>query len=200
MLIVTYRYVACILNTSHFKSDKYSDDMQDPRIARCLSELLHDTAEKNIQQFGCNGTCEDDWPKVVLRSANIWMHNIEWIVFLQGCAASKRTQQHKTKLWSASMVRRNTNTAAVHMTCQSLHLRMSEVVPNDSQCLVGTPSTVHIQQLRSTCRCLEGRSENWLDNLCKLLQATPHAGLGEVHSHLISPARCKAQLMTHCCN
>ena len=46
-------------------SDTYSNMMQDPRIAHCLQEVLHVSEEKNIQQFGCNGTSEDDWPKVV---------------------------------------------------------------------------------------------------------------------------------------
>lgn len=42
--------------------------MQDPRIADCLDEVLQVAAKQHIHYFGCNGTCEDDWPKVVLRN------------------------------------------------------------------------------------------------------------------------------------
>lgn len=103
MLIVTYRYVACILNTSHAKSDIYSDDMQDPRIAHCLSELLHDTADKNIQQFGCNGTCEDDWPKVVLKCANMNYKNSHKQTFVcwpsVGPQDNTQTNEQTTNVW-----------------------------------------------------------------------------------------------------
>ena len=52
----------------------YSNNVQDPRIAHCLQEVVHETAEKGIQQFGCNGTCEDDWPKVIAKSAKPSVH------------------------------------------------------------------------------------------------------------------------------
>ena len=38
--------------------------LQDPRIAQCLADLINVTKEQGVQQFACNGTCENDWPKV----------------------------------------------------------------------------------------------------------------------------------------
>jgi len=38
--------------------------MQDPRIRHCLEDTVNATEGQGVQQFACNGTCEDDWPQV----------------------------------------------------------------------------------------------------------------------------------------
>ena len=45
--------------------------MQDSRFKDCLQEVLSTASSGNIQQFGCNGTCEDDWSKVVSKEATL---------------------------------------------------------------------------------------------------------------------------------
>lgn len=94
MPTATCRYVHAYYIHNISESDKCSDNMQDPRIAHCLQEVLHDTAERDIQQFGCNGTCEDDWPKVILKAPNLDYTDIDQLFALQGGATSKGTQQH----------------------------------------------------------------------------------------------------------
>ena len=38
--------------------------MQDLRIRHCLDNTVKATEGQGVQQFACNGTCEDDWPQV----------------------------------------------------------------------------------------------------------------------------------------
>lgn len=54
----------------------YSSTLQDPRIAEHLPEILQVKAEESIHYFACNGTCEDDWPKVAFSNINIRMHRV----------------------------------------------------------------------------------------------------------------------------
>lgn len=39
-------------------------DVQDPRISSNLEQTLQLAAESGVKYFGCNGTCEQDWPEV----------------------------------------------------------------------------------------------------------------------------------------
>ncbi|DBA86902.1 TPA: hypothetical protein ACH3X2_005360 [Trebouxia sp. C0005] len=38
--------------------------LQDLRIRHCLEDTVSATEGQGVQQFACNGTCEDDWPQV----------------------------------------------------------------------------------------------------------------------------------------
>lgn len=84
--------------------------LQDLRIRHCLDNTVKATEGQGVQQFACNGTCEDDWPQV------------------------------------AQLAERHHN-----------------IKPNFG---------LHPW-------FLQGRSDNWLDNLRKQLEEVPQAGLGE---------------------
>ena len=40
------------------------NEMQDQRIVNRVPQILREAKEYGIEQFACNGCCEDDWSRV----------------------------------------------------------------------------------------------------------------------------------------
>lgn len=49
--------------------------VQDPRFSQNLIQTLQLAAEQGVKRFGCNGTCEQDWPKVKVSKTTVIQSN-----------------------------------------------------------------------------------------------------------------------------
>ena len=99
--------------------------MQDPRISSRLNEVLKATRDHGVQQFGCNGTCEDDWSKVLVLWRQFTPKKLAGLAKLScvvGGQAIGGTQQYQTQLWAASLV----SVAHLLMCCEIISCHESQ--------------------------------------------------------------------------